>query len=248
MIGTYELVILWLSVGFSLATVVVCLRQRCFYRYFFLNLYLLACLIFTVGGWYIIRTDGYNSGTYFYFYFIGDAFTTTFAYLAVGSLFAQMFRQSIFRPYVRPTLVFSFLLVVGISVLFISGSVDRMRLFPRFVIEFEQNMYFMGVLLTLLLWLSMTSLRAESRRFVLLVSGLGVYFSAHAANYALRFLFRDLQGEALKDILTSVPPLAYTFMVVLWLYTFWRVPEGEAAVAPVPRLEESLVKVKISLE
>ncbi len=246
MIGTYDLIVALLSVVLSLGTVGVCLRHKCFRHYLFLNLYLLVSLFFTLGCYYLYRTEGYNSGAYFYFYFIGDAFGTTVGYLAIASMFQQMFRQSIFRPYVRPTLVFFFLMVAGISVLFISGSVDRMRLFPRFVIEFEQNMYFVGVLLTFLLWVAMTYLRAESRRFVLLVSGLGVYFSAHAANYALRFLFSD--SLQLKEILTRVPPLAYSFMVVLWLYTFWRVPEGEAAVESVPRPEESLVKVKISSE
>jgi len=37
-------------------------------------------------------------------------------------------------------------------------------------------------------------------------------------------------------------------MVALWLYTFWRVPEGEAAMESVPRPQESLVKVKILSE
>lgn len=241
MIGTYELTVLWLGVALTLGCVGVCLYHRCFFRYFFLNLYLLASISFTVGCWYLIGNQGYGSASYFYFYYVGDALFNVLGYLLIASFFDHMFRYSVFRSYVRPTLAIFFLLVVGVSALFISGGVERMRVLPRFVVEFEQNMFFVGVLLTFLLWISMSYLRAESRRFVLLVSGLGIYFSSHAANYALQFLVPDS-----REILTRVPPLAYCFMVLVWLYTFLRVPEGVPAVEPVPR--EVPVKVHIHSE
>lgn len=245
MIGIYELIVLWLSVILALAVGSVCLYKSYFRRYFVLNLYLLANTAFTLVGYYVYSIYGYDSTEAFYFYYIGDAIPNIVGYLLIGSFFDRMLRESHFREYVRPTLAIFFLLVVVISGVFVSGSTDRALVFPLFVIEFEQNMYFVGVLLTFLLWISMTSLRAESRRFVLLVSGLGIYFSAHAANYALQFL-----TPALENVLIKVPPLAYTFMVLLWLYTFWRVPEAEEAVAPAARAgpEEALVKVQISRE
>jgi len=244
MIGTYELVVTLLSILVSLGTVGVCLVSRCFFRYFWLNLYLLSNIVFMLGGLYLLRNYGYTSPQYFYFYYTGDALVTLINYLLIGSFFTYLFRHSIFNKYVRLILAFFFLGVVIVSGLFISGSIER--LYSRWVIEFQQNMYFVGVLLTFLLWMTMTYLRAETRRFVLLVSGMGIFFSAHAANYALRFLSHSPDLEAL---LAKVPPLAFTLMVVLWLYTFWRVPEGEAAVEPVSRPEEdSLVKVQISSE
>lgn len=246
MIGTYELVVALLSVAMSLSVMGVCLWTRSFRRYVFLNLYLLISLTHTIGSLYTIKTFGYDSLTYFYFYYTGDAVGSTIGYLLIASFFDHMFRHSVFRPYVRPTLGFFFLLVVVISSLFVIRNYSQ--LYSRFLFELQQNMFFVGVLLTFLLWIAMNYLRAESRRFVLLVSGLGIYFSAHAANYALRFLFPSPTHPNLVEILSRVPPVAYTFMVSLWLYTFWRVPEGEAAVQSVPRPEESLVKVKISSE
>ena len=247
MVGAYELIILWASVIASLAAVGVCVYYKSFLRYLWLNFYLLSNVLFTVGCYYVYSVYGYESRQYFYFYYIGDALPNIVGYLLIGSFVDRMLRASIFRQYIRPTMLIFFLLVMGISGLFVSGGLERVRVFPRFVIEFEQNMYFVGVLLTFLLWISMSYLLAESRRFVLLISGLGIYFSAHAANYAMRFLFRD---PDLATILTKVPPLAYTFMVLLWLYTFWRVPEGEPMVelAGQPQGRESLVKVQISRE
>jgi hypothetical protein len=216
------------SVLLSLATVVVCLRYSVFLRYFFLNAYVLFSAGFTLGGIYFLRAEGYDSATYFYYYYIGDGFCSIFAFLTIASFFDYMFRESAFRPYVRPTLLIFFLGVVGTTLLVMFRSVQRFSV-PKFLPEFQQNMFFVGVLLTFLLWISMSYLRAESRRFVLLVSGLGIYFSAHAVSYAFQTLFLS---PAVAAALTKVPPVAYTLMVSLWLYTFLRVPEGEVAYVP----------------
>ncbi|MFQ5662859.1 MAG: hypothetical protein ACE5HL_03405 [Terriglobia bacterium] len=244
MIGTYDLAIAAVSVLLSLAAVAVCVRSKYFLAYFWLNLYLVSNIAFMVGSLYTIWSYGYTSPQYFYFYFTGDAIMSVLSYLLIGSFFIYLFRHSVFRKYIQLTLVFFFVGVVIVSGSFISGSVDR--LYSRWVIEFEQNMYFVGVLLTFLLWMTMSYLGAETRRFVLLVSGMGIFFTAHAANYALRFLV-----PGLADVLARVPPLAYTFMVLLWLYTFLRVPEGEPAVEAAGArggLREVLVKVQIARE
>lgn len=229
MVSTYDLIVAGLSVLLSLAVVGVCLYRRSSRRYFFLNFYLIASVVFTLGLYYLYRTEGYGSLAYYYFYFGADAVQNIVGYLLIASFFDQMFRPSLFRPYVRPTLAFFFFGVVGVSAIFVSRHVSQDYFYSRFANEFQQNMFFVGVLLTFLLWVSMSYLRAESRRFVLLVSGLGIYFSAHAVNYALQFL---LKSDAATALLTKVPPIAYTVMVSLWLYTFLRVPEGEPAYVP----------------
>jgi len=226
-IGSYELFVATLGVVLSLGTVGVCLYRRSFLRYFFLNAYLLSSVVFMVVLYYVYRTEGYDSPSYFYAYYVGDGLFNVFGYLLIASFFDRLLRESVFHKYIRPTLLLSFLLVVGVSGRFISSNVDRLA--SRFVYEFQQNMFFVGVLLTFLLWISINYLHAESRRFVLLVSGLGIYFSAHAANYALQYLV-----PALGPILTKIPPLAYNLMALLWLYTFWRVAEDEVAVLEAP--------------
>jgi len=227
MIGVYELVILSLGVLLPLGTVGVCLYQRVFLRYILLNLYLLANVAFMAGGYYVLSHFGYDSSHYRFFYYTGDALVNITGFILIGSFFDRLLRESVFHKYVRPTLMIAFLLIVAISARFLAGNLDRF--YSRFVYEFQQNMYFVGVLLTFLLWISMSYLQAETRRFVLLVSGLGIYWSAHAANYALQYLV-----PALGPLLTKIPPLAYNLMALLWLYTFWRIPEGEVAVLKTP--------------
>ena len=239
MIGVYETVVLLLGVILPLGTVGVCLYQRSFLRYLLLNLYLLANVAFMAGGYYVITHFGYDSRQYFFFYYTGDALVNITGFILIGSFFDRMLRESVFHKYVRPTLMFAFLLIVAVSSRFLAGNMDRFA--SRFVYEFQQNMYFIGVLLTFLLWISMNYLQAETRRFVLLVSGLGIYWSAHAANYALQYLV-----PALGPILTKIPPLAYNLMALLWLYTFWRIPEGEVAVLKSP--DEAVVPVPAGRE
>jgi len=218
--GNYELVVVWLSVLLALATLSVCARKRLLLQYLLLNLYLVVKICFTLGGYYVYSFFGYDSFQYFYFYYTGDAIQNIVGFVLIGSLFDRLLRDSLFHRYVRPTLIFTFLLIVGISARFLSGNLEHF--YSQFVFEFRQNLYFIGVLLTLLLWISMSYLQVESRRFVLLVSGLGIYFSSHAATYALQFLTPRLDLIAMK-----IPPLAYCLMVSLWLYTFLYVPEGE---------------------
>ncbi len=236
MVGTYEVSVEMLSVLLALGIVVVCLRQGLFSRYLILNLYLLASVAFTLGNFYVRSLYGYTSLQYFYFYYTGDAIVTVINYILIGSFFTFMFRHSAFRKYVQLTISFFFVGVVIVSGMFISGNVDRF--YSSWMIEFEQNMYFVGVLLTFLLWMTMTYLGAETRRFALLVSGMGVFFAAHAANYAIRFLFPSLSALTLV-----VPPLAYNFMVGLWLYAFLRVPEEEVAVQPTRQVFQRLAPV-----
>ena len=244
MVGTYELVVEALSVLLALATVGVCLYRRSFWQYLFLNTSLLYAAFFSIGCYYVRTAFGYSSPEYFYFYYVGDALGTIVLYLLIASFFDRLLRESVFHKYVRPTLFIFFLLVVGVSARFMLGNYDRF--YSRFMAELQQNMFFVGVLLTLLLWISMGYLAAESRRFVLLVSGLGIYFASHAARYALQIVFPN---QALADALTRVPPLMYTVMVLLWLYAFWRVPETEAVVeaaraAPRPALAKANLTVK----
>ncbi len=242
MVSAYDLIVAGLSVLLSLGTVVVCLHRRIFLKYPLLNLYLAASVVFTVGCYYLYRTEGYSSLSYLYFYYTADGIQNLIGYLLIGSFFYRMLRDSVFQKYVLPTLAIFFFGVVGVSELLIARSMERFSV-VRFLPEFQQNMFFVGVLLTFLLWISMTYVHAESRRFILLVSGLGIYFSAHAVSYAFQTLFLS---PAVAAALTKVPPIAYTVMVSLWLYTFLRVPEGEPAYVPQGAAAEKPVYVVAS--
>src|SRR5208283_1599131 len=54
-----------------------------------------------------------------------------------------------------------------------------------FACQLSQNLYFVGIVLTYLLWGAVLKLRETRTRLVQIVLSLGLYFSAYAASYAL---------------------------------------------------------------
>ena len=71
----------------------------------------------------------------------------------------------------------------GISYYMVAASCDR--LVTHFVVELGQNLYFVGVVLTYLLWGAMVKLRENRTRLMQLVLSMGVYVSLFAGSYAL---------------------------------------------------------------
>jgi hypothetical protein len=90
----------------------------------------------------------------------------------------------------------------------------------RLVVELGQNLYFVGVVLTYVLWGAVMKLRETRLRLIQLVLSLGVYFSAYAALYALRNLFPNV------SFLKALMPIIGTWLPLAWAYTFTKVPEN----------------------
>jgi glucan phosphoethanolaminetransferase (alkaline phosphatase superfamily) len=101
-------------------------------------------------------------------------------------------------------------------------------------VELSQNLYFVGLVLTYLLWASIMKLRETRTRIIQMVLSLGVYFSLFAATYALRNLY-----PSISSVLQALPPLIACFLPAAWAYAFWKLPEEArtvpARLAAVPR-------------
>ena len=172
----------------------------------------------------VLSQYGQGSIQYFYYYYYSDAVLTIFLYLALTMLYAHVFSEMKAERYVK---MGALLLLAGTAVF--SGAVvmqSSARYVTHFFIELSQNLYFVGLVLTYVLWGAILKLRETRTRLVQLVLSLGVYFSLLAANYAIRNLVPSLSHVYL--------PLAQVFGIFLpiaWAYAFWRLPE-EARLAP----------------
>ncbi|MGA3300909.1 MAG: hypothetical protein ABSD87_12530 [Candidatus Acidiferrales bacterium] len=100
---------------------------------------------------------------------------------------------------------------------------NRGNLTGRFVVELGQNLYFVGVVLTYLLWGAILRLRETRMRLIQLVLALGIYFSADAMTYALRNLFPSPSLE--YAVLRWIPPIMGVWLPLAWAYTMAKVPE-----------------------
>jgi hypothetical protein len=219
MLGPFDYA-LWL-VGFLLEIgVVVCaLYKRDAGRYFPLTFYMLCEALVTCGQFYCLRTTGFNSLNYMYFYYYTDSLLTILMFWVIINFYHQVFDEMQAGKYIRSTAV----VILVLTALFSFAVVHRNQshLTSRFVVELGQNLYFVGVVLTYALWGAIMKLRETRTRLIQLVLALGVYFSATAGTYALRNLFPHLEESFLK----SVFPLVGVWLPLAWGYTFLKVPE-----------------------
>jgi len=205
--------------------VVVCaIRAGIFRRFLPLNLYMAASAVGDLLRFRILFHYGYTSREYFYFYYYSDALLTVALYLALISLFVQVFKELSAEKYV---IFGACLLLTGTSLfsyLVIQQSTGR--LLTRFVVELSQNLYFVGLVLTYVLWGAILKLRETRAQLVQLVLSLGIYFSLFAANYAIRNLYPAASGISI-----SLLQFLGCFLPLAWAFAFWRIPE-DARLAP----------------
>jgi hypothetical protein len=207
------------------ALVVVCaLHRKIFTRYFFLNLYMLLDVLVSLGRFRVLLHDGWSSTTYRYFYFYSDALLTITLFFSVISLYVFVFEELKVEKYLRLGAV---LLLAGTS--WFSYAVvnqSSQRMFTHFAFELSQNLYFVGLVLTFVLWGAILKLRETRALLVQLVLSLGIYFSTFAASYSLS----NLRPNAFAHMVYLVPAMG-CLLPLSWAYAFWRVPDG-ARLAP----------------
>jgi uncharacterized membrane protein YgdD (TMEM256/DUF423 family) len=230
--GTIGYTIWVLGSLLEVCVVVSALAKHSFRRYLCLNIYMLFSFLISVGRYYVLNHFGLRSIEYKYFYFYSDAVLTIFLYLALITLYLHVFDEMKVEKYVRLTAV---LLLVG-TVLFSYGVVQQSQnkmLTGAFFAELSQNLYFVGLVLTYILWGAILKLRETRTQLIQLVLSLGIYFSAFAATFALGNMFPNFQ------FFGYVVPVFGCLLPLAWAYAFWRLaPDARMAparLAVVPR-------------
>jgi hypothetical protein len=229
--GSIGYVIWFLGAGLEVSVVVCSLAKHSFRRYLCLNLYMLFSFLLSVGRFYMLNQYGLRSSEYKYFYYYSDAVLTIFLYLALITLYLNVFDEMKVEKYVRLAAI---LLLAG-TALFSYEVVQQSqhKMVTSFVYELSQNLYFVGLVLTYVLWGAILKLRESRTQLIQLVLSLGVYFSAFAATFALENMFPNLQ------FFTYIVPVFGCLLPLAWAYAFWRLaPDARMAparLAVVPR-------------
>lgn len=230
--GSIEFLVWCTCFVLEVAVMVCAVRAGIFRRFLPLNLYMAASAAGDLLRFRILFHYGYTSREYFYFYYYSDALLTVALYLALISLFVQVFKELSAEKYV---IFGACLLLAGTSLfsyLVIQQSTGR--LLSRFVVELSQNLYFVGLVLTYVLWGAILKLRETRAQLVQLVLSLGIYFSLFAANYAIRNLYPAASGISI-----SLLQFLGCFLPLAWAFAFWRIPEDARLVpstlAVIPR-------------
>lgn len=205
--------------------VVVCaLKKHSFRRYLAVILYMGTEFLVSIPRLWTLVHYGLRSKEYRYVYYYSDALLTIILYFAILHLFSHVFDEMGAERYLR----FGATLLLGGTAFFSYLVVNQAgaRIITRFVLEVSQNLYFVGMVLTYVLWGAAFKLRETRTRLIQLILALGVHFSAFAAIYALQNLHSDLHG-----VLRYLTQLIGLWLPAAWMYTFLRTPE-EARMVP----------------
>ncbi len=232
MLGPFDYAVWFIGTLCEAAVVVCALQRKALRLYLFVNLYMAASVFLSLARFNVFESYGFSSPQYCYFYYYSDATLTILLYFALTSLFAKVFDEIGADHYVKYGAI---LLLLGTAI-FSYGVVQQSsdKLLTKFVVEMSQNLYFVGMVLTYILWAAIMKLRETRTRLIQLVLALGIYFSLHAADYALRNLYPQMYS--VYHVLT---PLIGFFLPLAWAYAFWRLPEearlATSRLAVIPR-------------
>lgn len=219
MLGPFDYIIAALGFCAELYLVVRLLAGRSELRYFALATYMLAMVLGTAAQYFFLQKFGFQSSQYLYCYYYSDALLTIALFFVIMSFYHQVFQQMGVRKYVHGASIILLSATAAFSYLVVHQNSNNLT--THFVVEMGRNFYFVGVVLTYLLWGAILKLKETRIRLVQLVLALGIYYSADAATYALRNLFPAFQPEFLKFI----PPVLGAFLPLAWAYTFTKIPE-----------------------
>jgi hypothetical protein len=229
--GSVELFIWYLGTAFELAFVVCSIVRKSFFTYFFLNLYMLLGVLAEIARWLAVVKYGVASKQYMYMYFYTDTLLTVVLYVLLISLFSRVFGELRFAKHMKLAAVVLLLGTAGFSYAVVAQSNDRLA--TSFAYELSQNLYFVGIILTYLLWGAILKLRETRTRLVQMVLSLGLYFSAYAASYALM----NLRPEV--GAVKYASPLLGCLLPLAWCITIMRYSEDSrlapAQLVAVPR-------------
>jgi hypothetical protein len=222
--GPFEYTIWFLGALFEAAVVVCSLVRGPFRRYFTLNLYMSMSFFVSLGRYLVFTRHGLLSPEYTYFYYYSDATLTICLYFALMGLYAIVFEELGAALKLR---VFMMLLLIG-TTLFSFSVVHQSeaRMLTHYIVEISQNLYFVGLVLTYVLWAALLKLHESRVRVIQIVLSLGVYFSVNAANYALHNAYPNL-----RVVWEYLPPVTGMLLPVAWIYAFMRF-DDEARLAP----------------
>ena len=217
MLGPVDYAI-WLAVIFVEIFSLLCvLKSRSFSRHFTLVLYLGVCLAVNIGRYSIIRTSGYTSSAYYYFYFYSESLLAISLYFVLMSLYSHIFSDMGISKQIRAGAMLLLAGTAAISYHMVAASTDRFV--THFVLELSQNLYFVGVVLTYLLWGAMAKMRENRLRLTQLILSMGVYVSLFAGSYAMENLYPN------HEFWRYYYPIIAICLPMSWAYTFMKVPE-----------------------
>jgi len=181
---------------------------------------------------------------YFYSYYLSDLVLALGVFLLVCTFFRRACRdhQKVWE-FIRPIL--SLVLVMVTIVSAVALRTNFHQFFGRYVFEFNQDLYFVCLVLNTVLYLMLQRFKAGSD-LNLLVCGLGVQLAGPAAGSALASLTYASGHVRSGMVLKYLSPLCFVTMMGIWIYAITRSQEAEHEGAETPKAKSMRRRPQLS--
>lgn len=216
MLGPADYLLLFADLLIEAVAVVLLIKSKALSKYFTFVFYLCASIATGIGRYAVLAAAG-PSNAYIYFYYFSDVLLTICLYLVLMNLYSLIFAEMKAGKLVRVTAMV--LLIATAAVSYHTMASSSHKLLTSFSIELSQNLYFVGVVLSYLLWATMVKLRENRTRLMQLALSMGVYFSAFAGSFALGNMYPK------STVWHYVCHLMVVWLPISWAYTFMKVSE-----------------------
>lgn len=183
-----------------------------------------------VGRVWVLQHYGSRSRVYFYSYYLSDFVLALGLFLLVCTLFRRACRdhQKVWE-FIRPILIWIFVLLVVFSAVALRANFHN--LFSRYIFAFDQDTYFVCLVLNTALYVMVQQFKAEGD-LSLLACGLGVQLGGQTACSALLSVM--LNQGASRTVMVYLSPLCFVTMMGIWIYAITRGQEAEHKDAGTP--------------
>jgi hypothetical protein len=211
--GPIVLIVWLVGTALELSFVVCSFLRNSFLRYLFLNLYLIFSTVGSTARFLVLRKYGLNSDEYMYCYYYTDLVLTLTLFVALISLYMRVFSELKIKQYLYFVAMVVLLGTAIFSYAVVAQTTDELS--TTFAFELSQNLYFVGLILTYILWGALMKLRETRTRVVQFVLSLGIYFSAYAACYALvNMAEKTGVAQYVSPALGCLLPLSWTITMM----------------------------------
>lgn len=179
----------WAAICLAKLTALVAAFVRRPYRHLnSLKGYLIVSLLGEACEFAALRHFGFRSHQYRYVYFAADLTVTILGFFVLVHLLEMAFEQTAVKlPGLRAGAMLVFSGAATLSGFFTFEQFGHSL--PVFSAQLEQNLSFIGMILTLLLWIAMNLMRLPGVRFRRVVLAFGVLYSSGAIIYSIHSLF-----------------------------------------------------------
>ena len=209
--------------GFAISLLGLCTRavalgavmsRRGHRKLYAVAIYLALSILVELSGLWTLHVFGLGSSQYRYAYYFGDPLVSIAGFFLLVRLLEQCFETSSLRlPGLRMGAMLAFSGISVMTAFFVLSQSSAILI--RLGVEVEQNLSFLGMILTVLLWTATNVMRVPGLRFRRVILAFSALYSSNAAVFTVHFLLPNFESWRLLVPLTGLLGaglLAYTLM------------------------------------